>query len=100
MSRTSVVFLGLFACACSRQFPSTQMVAVQAPATRVSCAADADCSTNQLCVDRMCYDVAAATACAAAPIHFRTNSDAIDTRNRAELNQLAACLRSDRDVRI
>jgi outer membrane protein OmpA-like peptidoglycan-associated protein len=100
MSRTSFVFLALVACACSRQFPTTQMVAVQAPPVRVSCAADADCGSDQLCVDRMCYDVAAATACAASPVHFATNSAAIDARNRAELNQLAACLRSDRNVSV
>src|SRR5262249_51078228 len=29
-----------------------------------------------------------------------TNSAAIDSRNRTELNQLAACLRSDRTVRV
>jgi outer membrane protein OmpA-like peptidoglycan-associated protein len=76
------------------------MVAVQAPAATVSCAADGDCGSNQLCVDRMCYDVAATTACAASPIHFATNSSAIDRRNRGELNQLAACLRSDHEVQV
>jgi outer membrane protein OmpA-like peptidoglycan-associated protein len=97
MSRTSALLFGLFACACSRQFPTTQMVAVAEPAAKVSCAADADCGSQQLCVDRMCYDVAG-TVCSGAPIHFKTNSAAIDRRNRAELNQLAACLRSNRDV--
>jgi outer membrane protein OmpA-like peptidoglycan-associated protein len=100
MSRTSVLFFGVIAFGCSRPMPATKMVEVAPSATRVSCAADADCGASQLCVDRMCYDVAAATACQASPIHFRTNSAAIDARNRNELNQLAACLRRDREVHV
>jgi outer membrane protein OmpA-like peptidoglycan-associated protein len=80
--------------------PQTEMVAVQPAAARVACAADADCGIYQLCVDRMCYDVAAVSACSSAAIHFATNSAAIDSRNRGELNQAAACLRSDKNIPI
>lgn len=64
------------------------------------CAADVDCGGQQLCVDRACFDVSSTTACAERPIHFATNSATIDRRNRPELNQLAACLRSDRSERV
>jgi outer membrane protein OmpA-like peptidoglycan-associated protein len=40
------------------------------------------------------------SACADMPVHFRTDSAVIDTHNRAELNDLATCLRSNRDVRV
>ncbi|MDB4966351.1 MAG: hypothetical protein JWN44_2040 [Myxococcales bacterium] len=95
--------LGLLSVAgCARSFPATEMVAVQPAAQPVACAADADCGTQQLCVDRACHDVTAATvaACTERPIHFVTNSAAIDGRNRSELNETATCLRSDRSVHV
>ena len=98
MLRTGALLVGLVVCGCST--PQTKMVAVQPATTAVSCAADADCGGQQLCVERSCYDVAAATACAERPIHFATDSAAIDARNRPELNQLSACLRADRSVRV
>jgi outer membrane protein OmpA-like peptidoglycan-associated protein len=100
MLRTGALVIGLLGCSCSRPLPQTQMVAVTPAATRVTCAADADCDSRQLCVDRMCYDVASAMACSDSPIHFTTNSAAINSRNRAELNQLAVCLRSDQSVKV
>jgi len=102
MIRSTSFALLVLACGCSSRMPNTKMVAVEPAAVQVSCAADADCGTAQLCVDRTCHDVASATAaaCAESPIHFATNSAAIDSRNRAELNQLALCLRNDRSVRV
>lgn len=79
--------------------PATKMVAV-APTAQMQCAADADCGSTQLCVDRSCHNVMSVSACADMPVHFATGSAAIDNNNRAELNELAACLRSNRDVRV
>jgi outer membrane protein OmpA-like peptidoglycan-associated protein len=100
MVRGKLLFAGLLLFGCNKPMPQTEMVAVQPAAVRVACAADADCGTQQLCVDRMCYDVTAVSACSNAAIHFVTNSAAIDSRNRGELNQAAACLRSDKNVSI
>ncbi|HEX4456723.1 MAG TPA: OmpA family protein [Polyangia bacterium] len=79
--------------------PQTKMVAV-GPTAQMECAADADCGSTQLCVDRSCHNVMSVSACSDMPVHFATNSAAIDTNNRGELNDLAACLRSNRDVRV
>lgn len=98
MSRSAGLLFGLILCGCGT--PQTKMVAVTPAATPIACAADFDCGGQQLCVDRACFDVSSATACAERPIHFATNSATIDRRNRPELNQLAACLRSDRSLRV
>jgi outer membrane protein OmpA-like peptidoglycan-associated protein len=102
MSRSTALLLGALVCGCSPRMPSTKMVGLEPAARPLACAADADCGSAQLCVDRSCFDVATATAasCAESPIHFATNSARIDSRNRAELNQLAVCLRTDRAVRV
>src|SRR4051794_12279818 len=97
LTRLTVLCGALAVAGCARSYPSTEMVAV-APATHpTACAADADCGSQQLCVDRSCHDVAGATvaACSERPIHFATNSAVIDSRNRSELNETATCLRSD-----
>lgn len=99
MLKTGALLMGIVACGCSRM-PDTKMVAVEPAPERVACAADADCGGLQLCVERACYDVATATACTENPVHFATNRADVDSRNRPELNQLAACLRSNHDVRI
>lgn len=91
--------VSLFAIAGCAAAPPTKMVAV-APTAHNECAADADCASTQLCVDRSCHNTMSASTCADMPIHFATNSDAIDVNNRAELNDLSACLRSHRDVRV
>jgi outer membrane protein OmpA-like peptidoglycan-associated protein len=100
MTRTGALLVGLVVGGCSSSMPQTKMVAVQPAAEHVACAADVDCGSQQLCVERACYDVSSTMACAERPIHFVTNSAAIDTRNRPELNQLAACLRADKNVRV
>jgi outer membrane protein OmpA-like peptidoglycan-associated protein len=91
--------VSLFAIAGCASGPSQQMVAV-APAAQSQCAADADCGSTQLCVDRSCHNVMSVSACADIPVHFATDSAAIDTNNRGELNDLATCLKSNRDVRV
>jgi peptidoglycan-associated lipoprotein len=80
--------------------PGTKMVAVQTNGTSIQCAADADCGNGQLCVDRACHNVMSVSACSDLPVHFATDSAAIDTANRTELNDLAICLRENRDVRV
>jgi peptidoglycan-associated lipoprotein len=101
MLRTMLAVAALCAGGCATKMPSTHMIAVASEGSG-SCAADADCGTKQLCVDRMCHDIAGATvgACTELPIHFATNSAAIDKRNRRELNQTAMCLRNERDVHV
>jgi outer membrane protein OmpA-like peptidoglycan-associated protein len=100
-SATVVGMVGVLAAlGCSRPYPQTKMVSVSQAPNAQTCAADADCGGQQLCVDRLCYNVASAMECANSSIHFPTNSAEIDARNRTELNQLAACLRSDRTVRV
>ncbi len=79
--------------------PNPKMVAVESTTTG-HCAADADCGQSQLCVDSSCHDVLPVSACAEMPVHFTTNSSAIDSQNRGELNSLAVCLRANRDVRV
>ena len=91
--------ISLFAIAGCAAVPPTKMVAV-APVAQNQCSADADCGSSQLCVDRSCHNVMSVSACSDMPVHFATNSAAIDNNNRAELNDLAACLRSNRDVRV
>ena len=95
-----VAALGLLFCACNRPYPATEMVALTPAPQRAGCAADADCAGAQLCVERACWDVSSVSACATQPIHFATDSDAIDARNRGELDQAAACLRSQKDVNV
>ncbi|MDB4970561.1 MAG: peptidoglycan-associated lipoprotein [Myxococcales bacterium] len=79
--------------------PNPKMVAVQR-ASNGQCAADADCGNQQLCVDSSCHDVLPVSACSEMPVHFTTDSAAVDAKNRAELNDLAICLRANRDVRV
>jgi peptidoglycan-associated lipoprotein len=102
LTRLTVLLGALAVAGCARSYPSTEMVAVRASAQPLACAADADCGTKQLCVDRACHDVAGATvaACTELPIHFTTSSAVIDSRNRRELNETATCLRSDRSVHV
>jgi peptidoglycan-associated lipoprotein len=79
--------------------PNPKMVSVESTTTG-HCAADADCGQSQLCVDSSCHDVLPVSACSEMPVHFTTNSAAIDSKNRGELNDLAVCLRANREVRV
>jgi outer membrane protein OmpA-like peptidoglycan-associated protein len=92
-----LVGLGLLA-GCS-PLRNTKMVAVEQAASGY-CAADADCGSQQLCVDRMCHNVADASACGVMPVHFATDSAALDARNRAELDRTAVCLRSNQSANV
>src|SRR5260370_1155031 len=61
MPRITALFVGALLCACSPRMPSTKMVGLEPAVRPLTCAADADCGSAQLCVDRSCFDVATAT---------------------------------------
>ena len=91
-----VFFCAVAGCATA---PNPKMVSVE-PTTTGHCAADADCGQSQLCVDSSCHDVLPVSACSEMPVHFTTDSAAIDSQNRGELNNLATCLRANHEVRV